>query len=1106
MTADVSAPVAQPTNVPASASLPGVSPDAAEARATTLLARAHAQTTRAERRSARRLGRLISDDDGRDLLLDLTDQVLRIRDRRRAARRLRDLVRAGVPRSLGLIDGMGLRMLGAIAPYAPRVAEWAVDWRVGSETEGVILPAEDAPFGRYVAQRTADGFNLNINVLGEAILGDDEADTRFEMVAARLRRPDVNYVSVKISALCANLDVLAWDDSMDRIADRLAALYRIAAAHDSFVNLDMEEHRDLDLSVESFIRVLDMPEFQHLPAGIVLQAYIPDSHDALRRLCDWANERHARGGAGIKIRMVKGANLAMEQVEAEQRDWPQAPYYSKADVDASYKLMLHNAITWSNPGAVRLGIASHNLLDVAWALTVRDSLADPSQIEIEMLEGMAPAQSRAVRDEAGSLLLYSPVVEKRDRDASIAYLSRRLDENSGPENFLRALFDLTPDSPAWQREIQRFRASLARTDQIETTSHRVQDRRTERITFPSDGSFANIADTDFTTPGNRIWAEQVLATPTPAAPDLVTTVEDVDALVSRARTAQQAWATTSWQERRDVLARIAGVFAERRGQFLTAMATTTGKTLREGDPEFSEGIDFITYAGQLTLEHERRSAQMTWTPHPLTVVAGPWNFPLAIPTAGLVHALAAGGAAILKPAPEARVVGAEIVAAFEAAGVPEGLIQLACTPDNEVGQHLITHDDVDQVILTGSLATAELFHGWKPDLALRAETSGKNALVITAAADLDLAIKDLVRSAFGHAGQKCSAASLAIVEASVYDDPSFATRVADAARSMAVGVATDPATIIGPVINEPSGSLHRALTTLEPGESWLVEPHQVGTTEFGGTVWTPGVRWNVQPGSWFHLTECFGPVLGIMRADDLDHALQLQNATEYGLTGGLHSLDPAEIDHWLDRIEVGNAYVNRHITGAIVRRQPFGGWKKSSIGGGAKPGGPGYLNTFGTWTDTAIDSGIDTDAAVPSIRRAWAQTYSIEHDPTGLASERNILRYRPLEGVAVLVDATASDETRNQQRAITFAAAESSGTPIFWFDDVAELLARMPSLPVERLRALAPVSDDVLRAAHEAGVAVDTAPLTGDGELELSHWVKEQAVSITRHRHGRLLR
>lgn len=1092
MTTDASAPATAPSTA---ARIP--SPDDAETRATALLAAAQAQTTRAERRSARRLGRLIGDDAGRDLLLDLTDQVLRIRDRKRAARRLRDLVRAGVPRSLGLIDGMGLRMLGFVAPYVPRVAEWAVDWRVGNETEGVILPAEDKPFGRYVARRTADGFALNINVLGEAILGDDEAENRFDMVAARLRRPDVDYVSVKISALCANLDVLAWDDSLDRITDRLAALYRIAAAHDSFVNLDMEEHRDLDLSVESFIRVLDQPEFANLRAGIVLQAYIPDSHEALKRLCDWANLRQANGGADIKIRLVKGANLAMEQVEAEQRDWPQAPYYSKADVDASYKLMLHNALAWSDPGAVRLGIASHNLLDVAWALTMRDSLDDPTRIEIEMLEGMAPAQSRAVRDEAGSLLLYSPVVEKRDRDASIAYLSRRLDENSGPENFLRALFDLTPDSPAWQREIERFRASLARTDQIETTTHRTQDRRDETLTFSADGLFANVADTDFTTPGNRAWASEILAKPAPAAPPLVTTIDDVDEIVTRARTAQAAWADTSWQDRREVLARVATELAARRADLLSVMATTTGKTLRESDPEVSEGIDFATFASHLTLEHERRSQHLTWTPHPVTLVAGPWNFPFAIPTAGLVHALAAGGAAILKPAPEARAVGGQIVAAFESAGVPEGLIQLACTPDDEVGQHLVTHGGVDQVILTGSLATAQMFHGWRPDLVLRAETSGKNALVITAAADLDLAIKDLVRSAFGHAGQKCSAASLAIVEASVYDDPSFATRLADAARSMAVGSATDPATIVGPVINAPSGSLLTGLTTLEPGETWLVEPHQVATTEFGGTVWTPGIRWDVQPGSWFHLTECFGPVLGVMRARDLDHALELQNATEYGLTGGLHSLDPAEIDTWLDRIEVGNAYVNRHITGAIVQRQPFGGWKNSSIGVGVKPGGPGYLNTFGVWTDTDLDA----TAATSSLRAAWSQVYTHDHDPTGLRSERNILRYHRLSGVAVLAGA----DTTAAQRMIIDEASSLSGTPRYWFTDTEELIMRLPTLGVERLRVLGAVNQSLLAAAHAANIAVDTAPVTSDGVIELAHWVKEQAVSITRHRHGRLL-
>ncbi|MFM7598403.1 MAG: bifunctional proline dehydrogenase/L-glutamate gamma-semialdehyde dehydrogenase [Actinomycetota bacterium] len=1077
---------------------PGTLAPAAEARAARLLATALAGTTRKERRAARRLGRLLADDAGRDLLLDLTDQVLRIRDRKRAARRLRDLVRRGVPRSLGFVDGMGLRALGRVAPFVPRLAERAVDWRVGRETAGVILPGESAALGRYLAQRRADGFDLNVNVLGEAILGDDEADARFDLVTSRVRRPDVTYVSIKISALCANLDVLAWDDSMARITDRLAALYRIAADHGTFVNLDMEEHRDLDLSVEAFIQVLDQPEFHHMPAGIVLQAYIPDSHAALEHLIDWANARHAAGGAPIKIRLVKGANLAMEQVEAEMHDWPQAPYYSKADVDASYKALLEKAVTSADPGAVWLGVASHNLFDVAWALTLRESLPDPSVIEIEMLEGMAPAQARAVRDDAGALLLYAPVVEKADRDASIAYLSRRLDENSGPENFLRSLFDLTPDSPAWQRERDRFRASLARQHEVETTSHRTQDRRAAVGDFPTDGSFRNVADTDFTTSGNRAWAETVLAMSPHGEPELVTTTQAVDEAVTRARAAQSEWQSTSWQQRRDVLARVAEVMESRRGETLATLARTTGKTLREGDPEISEAIDFTTYAGHLTLAHERLSERLDWQPHGLMLIAGPWNFPYAIPASGLVHSIAAGSAVILKPAPEARAVAAALVDHLHEAGVPQDLVQLVCTPDNEVGQHLVTHTGVDEVVLTGSLATADLFLGWRPDMRLHAETSGKNALIITAAADIDLAIKDLVKSAFGHAGQKCSAASLAIVEASVYDDPSFRRRLADTVRSLRVGWAHDPATIVGPVINPPTGNLERALTTLESAESWLVEPQQL---DGSGRLWSPGVRWDVAPGSWFHLTECFGPVLGVMRARDLDHAVSLQNAPEYGLTGGIHSLDPQEVDLWLDRVQVGNAYVNRPITGAVVRRQPFGGWKRSSIGGGAKPGGPGHLSTYGTWTARTLDPTYARD----SFARTWRTRFGVESDPSGLRSERNILRYRPLDGVVVRLDDTVSEDARE----ILQAATVISGTRVMWSlvsqESDGDLAGRLSSLGVERLRLLAPASADLLCAAHSAGIAVDMGAVTDEGETELPHWLKEQSISITRHRHGRLL-
>ena len=1072
----------------------------AEARARELLTQSLADTSRSEAASSKRLARLLADDAGRDLLLDLTDQVLRIRDPKRAARRLSDLTGEGVPASLGAKDRWGLTFLGRLAPLFPRLAERAVDWRIGKDTSDVILDAADPQFSRYVAKRDQDGFRVNINVLGEAILGDDEADARTRKVLERIQRPDVDYVSVKISAICANLDVLADEDSLARITERLTMLYRAArdASPRTFVNLDMEEYRDLELSTRAFMSVLDLPEFDDLTAGIVLQAYIPDSHAALATLVDWANARFARTGAGIKVRLVKGANLAMEAVEAELHDWQPAPYPTKADVDASYKAMLEYALVSATPGALRIGVASHNLFDVAWALTLRDELDAHDRLEIEMLEGMAPPQARSVRADAGSLLLYSPIVDVTERDASIAYLSRRLDENSSPENFLRALFDITPDSPAWHEQAARFHSSVADRRTVFKGTRRTQDRTAPGRRSAVDGSFANVADTDFTVAANREWVRSHLATYVPPTPPLMESRAEVDALVDRARHQQTAWAATSWAARRMVLAQVAEVLEERRGDLIAAEAHVMGKTVRESDPEISEGIDFVRYAAHLTLAHEEFESQgLAWQPYPVTVVAGPWNFPYAIPLSGLVHAIAAGGAAILKPAPEARVVAQHLVDALHEAGVPEHLVQLACTPDNEVGQHLITHEGVDLVMLTGSLETAELFTSWKPDLRLNAETSGKNAMVITAAADMDQAIKDLVKSAFGHAGQKCSAASLAIVEASVYDDPSFHVRLADAVRSIPVGPATDLSTLMGPLIAPAGGNLLRALTSLESGESWLVEPRQIDET-----TWTPGVRAHVQPGSWFHLTECFGPVLGLMRADDLEHAIELQNAPSYGLTGGIQSLDPKEISLWRENVQVGNAYINRHITGAIVQRQPFGGWKRSSVGSGSKPGGPDHLHSYGRW-EPATASERTMDEVTADYRQAWRAHFSQEHDPSGLQCESNVLRYRPWSRVIVRI----ADED-GREATLLKAAAEISGTVVeFSTPDLEsdEALAhRLEGMSADcRLRVLTTVSDDVLTAAHRAGVSIDDAPVTGVGRIDVARMVKEQAISETMHRYGR---
>jgi RHH-type proline utilization regulon transcriptional repressor/proline dehydrogenase/delta 1-pyrroline-5-carboxylate dehydrogenase len=373
-------------------------------------------------------------------------------------------------------------------------------------------------------------------------------------------------------------------------------------------------------------------------------------------------------------------------------------------------------------------------------------------------------------------------------------------------------------------------------------------------------------------------------------------------------------------------------------------------------------------------------------------------------------------------------------------------------------------------------------------------------MVISATADLDQAIADLVRSAFGHAGQKCSAASLAIVEAPLYDDPDFLERLRDAAATLRVGPAPDLATDVGPLIEPPGAVLDRALTTLDDGESWLLAPVCRSADR---RMWTPGIRLGVRPGSWFARTECFGPVLGVVRADDLDHAVAIQNDSDFGLTAGLHALDPDEVSRWVDRVEAGNLYVNRSTTGAIVQRQPFGGWKGSSVGPTAKAGGPNHVASLMRWTDDETDD-LET---VASRFGEWMRTVGrVEADPTGLRSEHNRFRYRPLRDVAVRFGPHATQRQRDLiDLASRVAAARVVASDVDDETDEA-FAAQVASLRVDRLRLIGADADavEIRRAAHACGIPVDDAPAVSAPEIELPRWLREQAVSITAHRHGRL--
>lgn len=1131
--------------------------------AATLLNEAQAQQTGTEKRQAAKIAGMMDDPMGKIMTMALSDQAFRSHEPARINDQILHLIDGyGVPAYFADWEQVALDLGSRIGQYIPHMVVPFVVAKLRAETSNVILPGEEEALSTYLEERRGQGTRLNLNHLGEAILGEDEAKRRLDAYLKLIARPDVEYISVKISSIYSQINLVAFDHTVEQINERLRALYREAIKHTyiradgtavpKFINLDMEEYRDLHLTIAAFKTVLDEPEFLHHKAGIVLQAYLPDAHMAQQDLTEWATQRVERGGAPIKIRIVKGANLAMEQVEAAIHGWAQAPYTSKADVDANYKRMVLWGCAPKRARAVHLGIASHNLFDIAFGMTVRAANQVEHFVEFEMLEGMANHQARVVQEKAGGLLLYAPVVKQDDFHSAIAYLVRRLDENTAEENFLHDLFALEVGNDTWKRQERFFMAAVARRDSVSLVPNRTQDRQAELPVFDVHAPFRNEPDTDFSLPANQAWAKEIVeGWESAKIPDIPLQVDgeflqpnqdgvgqdpsrpvvssryayalagpdEIERALTAAVRAQNEWQSQTIGERKELLVKVAETLAARRRDFIGAAILDGGKTIAQADVEVSEAVDFANYYARSFDDLEAELAQATFMPFGTVLITPPWNFPVAIPTGGMLAALMAGNTVILKPAPETVLVAWHLVNAMWDAGVPKEVLQFLPTTDDHVGQSLVTDDRVDAVILTGGYETARLFLGWKPEMTLFAETSGKNSMIITGLADHDQAIKDLVYSAFGHNGQKCSAASLAVLEAEVYDNPVFRRQLRDAAASLPVGSAWDLSSQVTPLIRPPAGALAKTQTTLEPGEEWLLEP---GMIDGNPNLWSPGIKLGVQPESFYHKTECFGPILGLIRADNLAHAIDIVNDSKFGLTSGLQSLDDREIAQWREEIQVGNAYINRTTTGAIVERQPFGGWKRSAFGTGAKAGGPNYVLSLGTWEEaSAVQDELSAEkrlnASMASYHTAWSEHFSKEHDFSNVLGESNHFRYRPVSAVVL----RATEETDPPHILQVEAAAKVCGVPLtisvptdgvlpdglheneVTRESEEALCERMNTF--ERVRYLGKPSRAFLAVAHEHHVAVIDTPVTGIGRLELRYYLREQSMTEMLHRYGNIM-
>lgn len=1098
---------------------------AAVENARALIAESLPNLKRYDKASRKRFTRLFKDPKAISVTVSLTDEVMRITSAKDSVRILRKAAKDSTVAGFGLFNTFGLKLIASISKVLPKPVLFAVHTQVKLLSKGIILPAESKKLSRQIKKRAKKGIRLNINVLGEAVLGEDEANERFERVMQMMQRPEVDYVSVKLSSVASQIISLDRKGTLERVSEKLRHIYRTSIATNTFVNLDMEEFRDLRLTVDAFKLVLNEGEFKNLYAGLVLQAYLPESHEVFAELIAWSLERYKQSGGVIKIRLVKGANLAMEKAEAELHGWVAAPYQSKADVDASYSRLLDTALRSEHAKAVRIGVASHNLFHIAFALEIAKKRNVMEQLDLEMLEGMANPEALAIAKRSMRILLYAPVTRADDFASAVAYLVRRLDENTASENYLRSSFEIGTNPAKFKEQSDRFLASTAQRHEISTKSIRHKNHKFEIKDSFENAPNADITKLDFLNkldkeiaavvklqikeipividgkeifdrtqvegndPGDnaKVWYKYSVAK-----------LSDIDTAVKVAKKSVAGWNEIGASDRAEILKKFGQIAHDEQEKSIAIMSRDAGKTVSEADPEVSEAIDFANYyaLSAISLDLEKESS-----PVGVVVVVPPWNFPYAIPIGGICAALAAGNTVIFKSAPETVATSWHLVNQLWKAGVPKNVLQFVSTEDNEVGQALVSHEDVNAVILTGGYSTALLFASWRNELNLLAETSGKNSMVLTACCDIDVAVKDLVQSAFGHAGQKCSAASLAIVDKNIYENPNFKKQLMDAVKSLKVGPGYNYSTMVGPIIKSAESNLRRAFTQLDEGEQWLLKPEQL---DEAGLQWSPGVKTGVKPGSWSHLNEWFGPVLGIMVSPDLDTSIKWQNATEYGLTAGIQSLDPKECEHWIENIEAGNLYVNRGVTGAIVNRQPFGGWRRSSVGATAKAGGPNYVATLRNWNQ------MKHFLPMKEAANKWLKsTGSLAIDHSGLSVEQNIQRFRRFKrGFLVRIESgTSKDELdflnwlRIDLGIRTRLSSDSliPGLPNLVVESVEEFANH--AIEFDRVRWLSAEVPPVYELMKN-GLSCDRRPITSRGDIEISRWFLEQSVSITQHRYG----
>mgnify|MGYP003370110526 FL=1 len=779
------------------------------------------------------------------------------------------------------------------------------------------------------------------------------------------------------------------------------------------------------------------------------------------------------------------------------------------------------------------------------------------------------------------LILYAPVCDEAHFNNAIAYLVRRLDENTSEDNFMRYFFNLKVGSKEWEEQKELFLNALKGIKTLDNTTHRKQDR-TKTQNAPSSyttKTFTNESDTDFILSQNRLWAQNIKAKyenlqnydVCPVALGLDFTKENLHSLEVKDKIQNRTIGTAylagenelkaalevakhsnftqkSSDEIYGILAKVAELMRERRGDLIGIAALETGKTFLEIDPEVSEAIDFVEFYPHSLETLKKQNPNTAFKPKGIGVTIAPWNFPVGISVGTIAAPLAAGNVVLYKPSSLSMLTGYKLCECFWDAGIPKDALIFLPAKGSDISKYILSDEAVKFSILTGGEDTAYAMLEANPTLLLSAETGGKNATIVSKFADRDSAVKNIIHSAFSNSGQKCSATSLLVLEDEVYKDEEFKKALVDAAASLAVGSPFAFKNKLGALCDKPSEKLTKAINELEAGEEWVLKPQFINDNAH---LMTPGIKYGVKKGAFTHMNELFAPLLSVMRAKDLKEAIALVNATGYGLTAGFESLDEREWEYFHTHIEAGNIYINKPTTGAIVLRQPFGGVKKSAIGFGRKVGIYNYITQF-----MDIEAKADTNlldgplaSALEKLSKAsdestqatlanaalMARSYSYHHkhefsvakDYVNIRGEDNLFSYTRIKNLAFRV----CDEDSLQDILGVIIGCHTLGlSPLVSYDGtqssiITELkkickavdlgadfveervegfIAKLPLFERVRYHAKPDINDTIYQAAAKwAKIIIRDKPLL-NGRFELLFYHNEKALSVSYHRYGNL--